>query len=91
MTEISIDNRPTKIVRTYRVTYKGIHVDVRITDDRPIAPGSKYEPGERAVYPDMPLTTSEWAELNAWLNGTAAIADPDTLLTMTNAKNWSRQ
>jgi hypothetical protein len=91
MTHIHIDPRPTKIVRTYRVTYKGIHVDVRITDDRPIAPGSKYELGERAVYPDMPLTTNEWAELNAWLNGSAVVADPDSLLTMTDAKDWRRQ
>ena len=91
MTHIHIDPRPTKIVRTYRVTYKGIHVDVHITDDRPIAPGSKYDPGELSVSPDMPLSPAEWAELTMWLSGTAAVADPDSLLTMTDAKDWRRQ
>jgi hypothetical protein len=91
MTEISIDNRPTKIVRTYRVMYKGIPVNVRITDDRPVAPGSKYDPGELAVYPDMPLTQNEWNELNAWIVRSGVVSDPDTLLTMTNAKDWRRQ
>jgi hypothetical protein len=91
MTELYIDNRPTKIVRIYRVMYKGIHVDVRITDDRPLAPGSKYDPGELSVYPNMPLTQNEWTELNALIAGSGLVSDPDTLLTMTNAKNWSRQ
>lgn len=91
MTDITIDDRPTKIVRTYRVRYKGISVDVRVTDQRPVTPGSKYDPGEIAVYPYMPLTQAEWTELNAWLHQTSATADPDTLLTMTEAKDWRRQ
>lgn len=90
MAHIHIDNRPTKIVRTYRVTYKGIHIDVRVTDDRPIAPGSKYGPGEIAVYPDMPLSQNELIELQAWLTGTCVTIDPD-LIIMTNAKDWRRQ